>query len=813
LASTCTACATNSLTLATGQTDISASLCILGYTGQNGGTCVACVAGKYKTGTGVALYADCGAGKYLTTTGAILSSSCVDCGAGKYSTTVGASLANTCIDCALSTYSAAVGATLASTCTACAANSLTLATGQTDISACLCALGYTGQDGGVCSPCTTGSYKPILGSLSCAFCPANHYGTSIAAVFLSSCVACPTNSLSQAGSGRIELCVCESGFKQTAEHDACIECSPGYYDDTTDRYECSLCGGGLYSATPGATGIETCQECPADTWSPAGSASCESCPDNSNSLARSFSQTDCECNAGATGANGATCVLCREDEYKASAGSAECEDCPENSLSASGSSECQCSSGYTGPFEACSLCAAGKYKSAAGEGDCTSCPAHSFSTPGSVSVEACVCDSGYTGADGECSACPPGKHKQSEGSSVCLECAAATYSASAGSALCTDCPISSSSPPGSFSQQDCACLRGHTGRNGEACVQCAAGQYKAAPGDGPCLLCPPGEISALPGSDACSRCPEHEIAFGGTTCECEAGYSRQGDVCVACPAATFKERAGDSEEDSNACSVLAGCCSCRANSNTLAAASVHSSACLCLPGYGGEACMPCDTGLYKTSTSDDECQQCPEGATTEQQRSSAEEDCVAARGHYGSQSVGFIPCASGLYAPTTAMASCILCPIGATSPPASPSVLHCECVLQGWSSVGNDANTCTCQAGYARDTNNLCQECSTGFFCSGGDIPAQQCPEYSSSAAGAVLLSQCMCDAGHSGVENSLSCTVCAASTYKTAIGAAVCSCIPCLALAVGQETASLCTNRVLRAPRAGGRADSDLVC
>ena len=118
------------------------------------------------------------------------------------------------------------------------------------------------------------------------------------------------------------------------------------------------------------------------------------------------------------------------------------------------------------------------------------------------------------------------------------------------------------------------------------------------------------------------------------------GVEPQGDICASCPPALFKEQAGDSGEDVDAYSLPAGCCRCRANSNRLAAAAVHSIACLCLPGYGGAACVPCGTGLYKTSTSLDECQQCSEGATTEQQRSSAEEDCVAARCHYGSTSIG-----------------------------------------------------------------------------------------------------------------------------------------------------------------------------
>ena len=140
----------------------------------------------------------------------------------------------TCEACPLSTYKTSTEST---SCLNCLLNSGHALTGQLDLSSCLCNSGYTGSNGGTCSPCTSGSYKSSVGSLSCTFCAADHYGTSDAAVDLSSCVACPTNSLSQAGSSRIELCVCVAGFKQTVMHDACIECSQGYYDDTTDRYE------------------------------------------------------------------------------------------------------------------------------------------------------------------------------------------------------------------------------------------------------------------------------------------------------------------------------------------------------------------------------------------------------------------------------------------------------------------------------------------------------------------------------------------------------------------------------------------------
>ena len=47
-----------------------------GYTGSNGGTCAACVEGKYKSESGPGVCANCGAGKYSSAVGAISEATC-----------------------------------------------------------------------------------------------------------------------------------------------------------------------------------------------------------------------------------------------------------------------------------------------------------------------------------------------------------------------------------------------------------------------------------------------------------------------------------------------------------------------------------------------------------------------------------------------------------------------------------------------------------------------------------------------------------------------------------------------------------------
>jgi hypothetical protein len=120
--------------------------------------------------------------------------------------------------------------------------------GSNELTDCQCEAGYSGPDGGTCSACALGSYKDTAGSLACTFCGVGFYSTTAAAASVESCVACPSDSYSVTGSANIDQCYYNPGYRQTLSHDACSQCDPCYYDNITDRYECSKCAGGLYSA-------------------------------------------------------------------------------------------------------------------------------------------------------------------------------------------------------------------------------------------------------------------------------------------------------------------------------------------------------------------------------------------------------------------------------------------------------------------------------------------------------------------------------------------------------------------------------------
>ena len=63
--------------------------CLPGLTGPNGGPCLPCVAGSYKTSQGHANCTLCVAGKNSDSAAATSASTCIDCARGKYSNMAG----------------------------------------------------------------------------------------------------------------------------------------------------------------------------------------------------------------------------------------------------------------------------------------------------------------------------------------------------------------------------------------------------------------------------------------------------------------------------------------------------------------------------------------------------------------------------------------------------------------------------------------------------------------------------------------------------------------------------------------------------
>jgi len=721
-AANCTRCPENAVsTLAS--TTLASCKCVAGHSGPDGGLCTACVPGRFKATVGSVACTLCPVNTYSSSNASISATSCLACprnassvaGSSVCLCDIGYSGADggPCEVCSVGFYKTTAGA---ANCTRCPVNAVS-ALGSTTLQSCKCDAGHSGLDGGLCTACAAGSYKPTVGSVACTLCGVNAYGTTLAAISNTSCVGCAGNSTSVRGSDKPELCFCKAGYEQTKDFDACIECRPGFYDNMTNRHECSMCGGGLYSAFWGATGPETCKECGPGTWSEIGSATCSLCPPNSNSSARSVLLTDCKCIPGASGQDGQTCELCEAGEYKASVGNASCTRCSENSFSVRASTRCLCNIGYTGPDSGnCTACEAGKYKNVSGSTLCSSCARNSSSPAASIDRSSCVCNAGYENKMGTSGS---GQHEELN----CTACTRGKYKA-AGTGVCASCPENFTPISGSAAS---------------AC-ECDVGYRQANTSDHWCGSCKIGTFK--------NRTGNMSWAYGISA--------------------------------SDGCVVDDGCCQCPQNRTTLSVATVESVECLCMRGFGGSACKVCSAGKYKDNISMGECVSCPFGSTTVDMGSSAVSNCVAALGHYGNLTAGFTACANGSYAPRTGMQQCIPCPPGATSPLGAVSDVLCVCELTGWTrSLGNTSDLCSCRERFARNPGTrLCELCKANYSCAGGDLPAQPCANASVSPSGSANTTDCVCMAGYSGVDGG-PCVGCGKGEWKAVNGSS--QCIKCV--------------------------------
>jgi hypothetical protein len=186
--------------------------------------CVECGAGKYSTTTGAAVESTCTACP-VNSQSPSASTICV-CMAG-YTGPDGGQ----CLACVVSKYKAATGS---ASCTDCATNSGHAWTAQTAATRCVCNLGFTGPDGEACVACAAGKYKAGFGSAPCTDCGAGKYskaspsslavaasdestcvacgaGTYVATTGASGCIACPQYSTSASGSTSIQKCECFPG--------------------------------------------------------------------------------------------------------------------------------------------------------------------------------------------------------------------------------------------------------------------------------------------------------------------------------------------------------------------------------------------------------------------------------------------------------------------------------------------------------------------------------------------------------------------------------------------------------------------------
>jgi hypothetical protein len=869
---TCLKCPTHRTTAAVGSTRITDCKCNAGFSGPDGdsGTCVACVAGKYKSVIG--------------------SSACLDCPVGKHSDTI--------------------EATDISTCESCPADSTTTSSGSTQQSQCLCNIGYKGPDGGTCESCAAGKYKSALGSAECTQCEAGKHSASSGATSIGACTNCAVNTYSSADNSQCTACPSHSGSVESSSSVTDCKCNAGFTGP--DGVTCNACSSGTYKDVTG-------------------DATCSLCPGNSNSPDASNAQSACICNQGYTGPAGGTCVACSEGTYKAVAGTEACSVCTSNSISAAASvsaNNCVCNMGFTGPDGgACLSCAAGKYKAVTGSNACTQCEAgkhiassgattidsctncgvNTYSSAdnsaceacpsNSVSVEAssvvidCICDIGFTGPNGgSCIACAAGKFKAVTGTNTCTTCSAGTYAGS-GQTVCTNCPDRTDSLAGSNEVADCKCNFGFTAPQGEACQPCPAGTYKDVLGSASCSNCPLNTISALAssalahcickagytGSDGtdCSAClqGDYKDVNGSAACQhCVAGEISANPaqtVCETCTAGSYSS------------SSRTTCISCPDDS-TSSTKSASEEDCRCNVGFtggNGETCTGCNAGTYKDSAGSASCTLCPAGKYSETTRNKDEslclacadlttstagtaqaQDCTCNAGHTGPNggpcqacvagkykespgSAACTSCESGKYSATgaaTSVSMCLSCPQGSTSPLSSDGISDCRCDV-GYTMLVDTCTACpagkfnaelgafgedkciSCAAGKYSDTSaatseSTCLDCAKGTYSqiagAASATSCTACPGYSDTVGTAsTIQADCKCNLGYTGPDGA-ECTACDKGTYKTSIGSS--ACVACaIANYAASSGSSNCTQCIEGAStlQTGSDKISDCLC
>ena len=380
-----------------GSTLFTSCLCNPGWTGADGGPCIACNSGYYKHIEGSALCGPCHNGTYSATASTTCTlcpnntysplaspdvldcicnagyigadgGPCVACSPGTFKDTTGSAAP---MPCSAGTYADESGMSF---CYSCAPFSDSAA-GSNHTTDCKCLSGYAGPDGGPCVACNLGTYKSSPGADLCQPCEVGKYLNTLAGT---SCIECPLRTTSLEGQGHVKNCSCIPGWSGPDGLGECNRCPIGTYKDSMGSHECFPCPAATYSGTSGNDNVSLCLPCPAQMSSSEGS----------------ISITACSCQAGYTGQNGGECMPCVAGKYKTIQGSSDCIQCQ-----------------------------LGKYRDETAATSCLNCPAGKYSGDVGAISSACV-------------ACPPGKYSDIHGATTvdnCASCSAGTYSPIAGS--------------------------------------------------------------------------------------------------------------------------------------------------------------------------------------------------------------------------------------------------------------------------------------------------------------------------------------------------------------------------------------------
>jgi hypothetical protein len=348
-------------------------------------------------------------------------------------------------------------------------------------------IGFRCNSGGTAGvPCLPGTYGSSPGT--CANCPGGSYGKIAGALSAAACKACPAGISCPPGS-TTNTVICPAGF-YCVGNSGPVACNAGVFCPAGTQFvqnNNAVCPAGMYCPAGSAP-----VRCPSGTYSPLtgqSTSACTSCPAgtflNTATTSSSAICTNCPYGTYSTtigAVNSTFCLFCSAGKWCVDgATTLDPLDCPAGWYCGGGGSGREtgpCPGGYYSPTvravlaTTCLPCGAGIFCPPASSNNTTPCPS-GFECGNIVAPKPCasgyfqdltgqatckLCANGVIGSQTgakECKICPKGYYAQTGQLAFdCNPCPANTYGTITGAtsrSVCTACPLSTWSAPGSSS--------------------------------------------------------------------------------------------------------------------------------------------------------------------------------------------------------------------------------------------------------------------------------------------------------------------------------------------------------------------------